>query len=163
VHVESWVVFGPAWCLCPGLLNANPGVPKSNPLADKASKAWLDLGRYAREVLATQESRRFVLGFTLWGLLMRLWKRLSATMSYVGRGLLHLLFRTDSLYIVVARQDHEQIGGRREVLQSAKAAEPARAAANFTPDSHADTAGTAQKRRGAVSLQRSQLPMTTPL
>ncbi|PZC89281.1 hypothetical protein A1F95_10409 [Pyrenophora tritici-repentis] len=36
-----------------------PGELKSNPLADKASKAWLDLGRYAREVLAAQDSRRF--------------------------------------------------------------------------------------------------------
>jgi hypothetical protein len=49
-----------------------PGELKSNPLADKASKAWLDLGRYAREVLAAQDSRRFVLGFTLCGSLMRL-------------------------------------------------------------------------------------------
>ncbi|KAF1362355.1 hypothetical protein EJ07DRAFT_163618 [Lizonia empirigonia] len=39
-----------------------PGELKSNALADKASKAWLDLGR-----------RRFVLGFTLCGSLMRLW------------------------------------------------------------------------------------------
>jgi hypothetical protein len=29
-----------------------PGELKSNPLANVASKAWLDLGRYAREVLA---------------------------------------------------------------------------------------------------------------
>ncbi|KAJ4333150.1 hypothetical protein N0V95_009496 [Ascochyta clinopodiicola] len=49
------------------------GELKSNALADKASKAWLDLGRYAREVLAAQDSRRFVLGFTLCGSLMRLW------------------------------------------------------------------------------------------
>ncbi|KAF1934957.1 hypothetical protein EJ02DRAFT_487765 [Clathrospora elynae] len=50
-----------------------PGELKSNPSADKASKAWLDLGRYAREVLIAQDSRRFVLGFTLCGSLMRLW------------------------------------------------------------------------------------------
>jgi len=50
-----------------------PGELKSNPLADIASKAWLDLGRYAREVLAAQDSRRFVLGFTLCGSRMRLW------------------------------------------------------------------------------------------
>src|SRR5258708_5973870 len=36
---------------------------KSNPSADKASKAWLDLGTYAREVLAAQDTRRFVWGF----------------------------------------------------------------------------------------------------
>ncbi|KAF1358632.1 hypothetical protein EJ07DRAFT_122543 [Lizonia empirigonia] len=51
-----------------------PGELKSNPSADKASKAWLDLGRYAREVLAAQDSRRFVLGFTLCGSFMRLWE-----------------------------------------------------------------------------------------
>ena len=51
-----------------------PGELKSNPSADKASKAGLDLGRYAREVLAAQDSRRFVLGFTLCGSHMRLWE-----------------------------------------------------------------------------------------
>ncbi|CAI0652176.1 unnamed protein product [Colletotrichum noveboracense] len=50
-----------------------PGELKSNPSADTASKAWLDLGRYAREVLAAQDTRRFVLGFTLCGSLMRVW------------------------------------------------------------------------------------------
>lgn len=60
-----------------------PGELKSNPLADKTSKAWLDLGRYAREVFAAQDSRRFVLGFTLCGSLMRLWEfdRLGGTSS----------------------------------------------------------------------------------
>ncbi|KAF1359118.1 hypothetical protein EJ07DRAFT_120978 [Lizonia empirigonia] len=51
-----------------------PGELKSNPFADTASKAWFDLGRYAREVLAAQDSRRFVLGFTLCGSRMRLWE-----------------------------------------------------------------------------------------
>ncbi|KAH7016362.1 uncharacterized protein B0I36DRAFT_396657 [Microdochium trichocladiopsis] len=51
-----------------------PGELKSNPLADKASKAWLDLGTYAREVLAAQDTRRFVLGFTICGSLMRIWE-----------------------------------------------------------------------------------------
>ncbi|EKV06646.1 hypothetical protein PDIG_76560 [Penicillium digitatum PHI26] len=50
-----------------------PGELKSNPAADTASKAWLDLGRYAREVFAAQDTRRFVLGFTLCGSLMRIW------------------------------------------------------------------------------------------
>ncbi|KAF6793433.1 hypothetical protein CSOJ01_13904 [Colletotrichum sojae] len=50
-----------------------PGELKSNPSADTTSKAWLDLGRYAREVLAAQDTRRFVLGFTLCGSLMRVW------------------------------------------------------------------------------------------
>ena len=47
---------------------------KSNPSADKASKAWLDLGAYAREVLAAQDTRRFVLGFTICGSFMRIWE-----------------------------------------------------------------------------------------
>ena len=51
-----------------------PGELKSNPSADTASKAWLDLGRYAREVLAAQDTRRFVLGFTICGSLMRIWE-----------------------------------------------------------------------------------------
>jgi hypothetical protein len=50
-----------------------PGELKSNPSADRPSEARLDLGRYAREVLAAQETRRFVLGFTLCGSLMRIW------------------------------------------------------------------------------------------
>ncbi|ORY58515.1 uncharacterized protein BCR38DRAFT_527535 [Pseudomassariella vexata] len=51
-----------------------PGEVKSNPSANIASKAWLDLGRYAREVLTAQDTRRFVLGFTLCGSLMRIWE-----------------------------------------------------------------------------------------
>ncbi|KAJ5987637.1 hypothetical protein N7522_011885 [Penicillium canescens] len=50
-----------------------PGELKKNPAADTASKAWLDLGRYAREVLASQDTRRFVLGFTICGSFMRTW------------------------------------------------------------------------------------------
>ena len=50
-----------------------PGELKSAPSADKASEAWLDLGRYAREVLSAKDSRRFVLGFTICGSLMRVW------------------------------------------------------------------------------------------
>ncbi|GJC89526.1 hypothetical protein ColLi_12364 [Colletotrichum liriopes] len=50
-----------------------PGELKSNPSADTVSKAWLDLGRYAREVFVSQDNRRFVLGFTLCGSLMRVW------------------------------------------------------------------------------------------
>ncbi|KAH7635593.1 hypothetical protein B0T09DRAFT_298280 [Sordaria sp. MPI-SDFR-AT-0083] len=62
-----------------------PGELKSNPSADIASKAWLDLGRYAREVFVqdTQDSRRFVLGFTICGSFMRIWEfdRLGAIAS----------------------------------------------------------------------------------
>ncbi len=50
-----------------------PGELKSNPSADIPSEARLDLGRYAREVLAAQDTRRFVLGFTLCGSFMRIW------------------------------------------------------------------------------------------
>ncbi|KAI1839917.1 hypothetical protein JX266_013876 [Neoarthrinium moseri] len=51
-----------------------PGELKNNPAADKASEAWLDLGRYAREVLRADDTRRYVLGFTLCGSRMRLWE-----------------------------------------------------------------------------------------
>jgi len=51
-----------------------PGELKSNPSADNASKVWLDLGTYAREVLVVQDIRRFVLGFTICGSLMRIWE-----------------------------------------------------------------------------------------
>ncbi|KAL2164299.1 hypothetical protein VTH06DRAFT_3515 [Thermothelomyces fergusii] len=50
-----------------------PGELKSNPSADTSLQAWLDLGRYVREVFAAQNTRRFVLGFTLCGSLMRIW------------------------------------------------------------------------------------------
>ncbi|KAK4131096.1 hypothetical protein BT67DRAFT_389147 [Trichocladium antarcticum] len=49
-----------------------PGELKSNLSADIPSDAWLDLGRYVREVFAAQ-TRRFVLGFTLCGSFMRVW------------------------------------------------------------------------------------------
>ncbi|CAH0051591.1 unnamed protein product [Clonostachys solani] len=45
-----------------------------NPKADTASIAWIDLVRYVREVFGAQENRRFVLGFTLCGSLMRVWE-----------------------------------------------------------------------------------------
>jgi hypothetical protein len=49
------------------------GELKSNPGADTASTTWRDLGRYAREVLTAQDTRRFALGFTLCGSVLRLW------------------------------------------------------------------------------------------
>ncbi|EGD97755.1 FunK1 protein kinase [Trichophyton tonsurans CBS 112818] len=48
-----------------------PGELKNDP--DYETQSRKDIGRYAREVLATQDSRLFVLGFTLCGSLMRLW------------------------------------------------------------------------------------------
>lgn len=50
------------------------GELKSNPKEDPVSKTWRDLGRYAREVLTAQDTRRFALGFTLCGPSMRLWE-----------------------------------------------------------------------------------------
>jgi hypothetical protein len=88
-----------------------PGELKRNPLADTASKAWLDLGRYAREVLAAQDTRRFVLGFTLCGSLMRLWQfdRLGGIASS------QFNIHDDALQFVSAilaflRMDKEQLG-----------------------------------------------------
>jgi len=49
-----------------------PGKLKSNPSANKASKAWLDLRTYAREVLTAQDTHCFVLGFTLYRSLIRI-------------------------------------------------------------------------------------------
>ncbi|KAI0599143.1 hypothetical protein F4775DRAFT_128571 [Biscogniauxia sp. FL1348] len=51
-----------------------PGELKSNPSADTASKAWLDIGRYVREVLSAQDTRRFAIAFTLCGSFMRVWE-----------------------------------------------------------------------------------------
>ncbi|EEH33159.1 hypothetical protein PAAG_04212 [Paracoccidioides lutzii Pb01] len=50
-----------------------PGGLKNDPKYDRKSGAWFDLGRYAREVLAAQDTRHFVLGFTLCGPFLRLW------------------------------------------------------------------------------------------
>ncbi len=49
------------------------GELKSNAVLDGQTPAWLDLATYAREVFRAQD-RRFVLGFTLCGSLMRLWQ-----------------------------------------------------------------------------------------
>ncbi|KAE8152959.1 hypothetical protein BDV25DRAFT_150209 [Aspergillus avenaceus] len=60
-----------------------PGELKSSSDLDTASSTWRDLGRYAREVFSSQQTRRFVLGFTLCGPIMRLWEfdRLGAIAS----------------------------------------------------------------------------------
>ncbi|KAE8155744.1 hypothetical protein BDV40DRAFT_294090 [Aspergillus tamarii] len=50
------------------------GELKRNPKMDTASSTWRDLGRYAREVFAAQDTRRYVLGFTLCGTILRLWE-----------------------------------------------------------------------------------------
>ncbi|EQK99098.1 serine/threonine-protein kinase Sgk2 [Ophiocordyceps sinensis CO18] len=50
------------------------GEMKSNPDEDTLSHTWMQLARYAREVFAAQDARRFVLGFTLCGSLMRVWE-----------------------------------------------------------------------------------------
>jgi hypothetical protein len=51
-----------------------PGELKSNPREDNHSSTWLDLVRYAREIFSAQDTRRFVLGFTLCGSTMRIWE-----------------------------------------------------------------------------------------
>jgi hypothetical protein len=51
-----------------------PGELKSNPNTDRRTDTWLDLARYARHVLTAQDTRRYVLGFTLCGSIMRLWE-----------------------------------------------------------------------------------------
>ncbi|KAI1769144.1 hypothetical protein GGR53DRAFT_474645 [Hypoxylon sp. FL1150] len=51
-----------------------PGELKSNPDDDQKDGAWFDIGRYVREVFAAQDTRRFVLAFTLCGPLMRVWE-----------------------------------------------------------------------------------------
>ncbi|WVO16188.1 hypothetical protein L204_103859 [Cryptococcus depauperatus] len=51
-----------------------PGELKSDPSADTTNETRFVLGRYAREVLSAQDTRRFVLGFTLCGSLMRVWE-----------------------------------------------------------------------------------------
>jgi len=60
-----------------------PGELESNSATAMLSNSWLDLGRYAREVLAAQDTRRFVLGFTICGPLMSIWEfdRLGAVAS----------------------------------------------------------------------------------
>ncbi|KAK5998909.1 hypothetical protein PT974_01293 [Cladobotryum mycophilum] len=50
------------------------GELKKNVAGDTASNAWFDLARYMREIFAHQDNRRFVLGFTLCGPLMRVWE-----------------------------------------------------------------------------------------
>ncbi|KAI1187031.1 hypothetical protein F5B17DRAFT_338209 [Nemania serpens] len=50
-----------------------PGELKSDPKADVDKSTWYDIGRYVREVLIAQDTRRFVLGFTLCGSRLRVW------------------------------------------------------------------------------------------
>lgn len=58
--LDSW-----SHIIVPGELKKNTG--------DDGLKSWLDLARYVREVFYTQDTRRFVLGFTLCGPIMRIW------------------------------------------------------------------------------------------
>ncbi|KAI9761206.1 MAG: hypothetical protein M1840_002006 [Geoglossum simile] len=51
-----------------------PGELKSNPNIDRHNDTWLDLAKYARHVLTAQETRQFVLDFTLCGSIMQLWE-----------------------------------------------------------------------------------------
>lgn len=49
------------------------GEVKGNPRADRASIAWVDLAKVVKEVFSSDDTRRFVFGFTLCGSLMRIW------------------------------------------------------------------------------------------
>ena len=53
------------------------------PNQDNREKTWLSVLKYVREIFRSQDSRRFILGFTLSGSIMRLWEfdRLGATSS----------------------------------------------------------------------------------
>lgn len=49
------------------------GQLRNNSDSDGNKRAWLDFGRYAKEVISAHDGRRFVLGFTLFGSMMRFW------------------------------------------------------------------------------------------
>ncbi|KUL91151.1 hypothetical protein ZTR_00757 [Talaromyces verruculosus] len=49
------------------------GQLRNNADSDGNPRAWLDFGRYAKEVISAHDGRRFVHGFTLFGNLMRFW------------------------------------------------------------------------------------------
>ncbi|KAH6607062.1 hypothetical protein Trco_003375 [Trichoderma cornu-damae] len=51
-----------------------PGELQSNPAADTSTEAWISLAMYVQEVFSAQDTRRFVLAFTLCGPNMRLWE-----------------------------------------------------------------------------------------
>ncbi|CAD6454337.1 86454505-3836-429b-94a0-5ea2f7e49227 [Sclerotinia trifoliorum] len=51
-----------------------PGELKSNRAEDNHRHTWLGLMKYVREVFRAQDTRRFVMGFTICGSLMRLWR-----------------------------------------------------------------------------------------
>lgn len=50
-----------------------PGELKATKQDDRIGSGWNDRGKYVREVFGAQESRRFVLGFSLCGSTMRAW------------------------------------------------------------------------------------------
>ncbi|KAK3369484.1 hypothetical protein B0T24DRAFT_708101 [Lasiosphaeria ovina] len=81
----------------------------SNPKADSDSRTGLDLGRYAREVLTAQDTRRFVLVFTICGHLMQVWEfdRLGGTASQ------HFDVNKDGL------RDEEQLGFDPTIITTA--------------------------------------------
>ncbi|KAI8963086.1 hypothetical protein F5Y11DRAFT_320816 [Daldinia sp. FL1419] len=51
-----------------------PGELKSNTNEDQYTGAWFSIGKYVREVFFAQDTRRFVLAFTLCNSLMRVWE-----------------------------------------------------------------------------------------
>ncbi|KAF2452271.1 serine/threonine-protein kinase Sgk2 [Lineolata rhizophorae] len=51
-----------------------PGELKSSLDEDRPSAAWQDIGRCVKKIFAVQDTRHFILGFTLCGSMMRLWE-----------------------------------------------------------------------------------------
>ncbi|KAH7011997.1 hypothetical protein B0J12DRAFT_778670, partial [Macrophomina phaseolina] len=96
-----------------------PGELKNNPGLDTVLKTWLHLGTYAREVLAAQDTRRFVLGFTLCGSIMRLWEfdRVGCIASPpfdINKDGLRFV----SVVLGYLRMDEEQLGFDPTILKS---------------------------------------------
>lgn len=51
-----------------------PGQIRSKPPARAIEPSWLDFAVYAKEIMAAQDNRRFLLSFTLYGSVMRVWQ-----------------------------------------------------------------------------------------
>lgn len=95
------------------------GELKDSPKADNRVGSWIHVARYAREVFAAQDERRFVLGFTLCGSLMRLWSfdRLGGIASErfdVNRNPLELI----TIVLGFLMMNNEQLGYDPTIVKS---------------------------------------------
>lgn len=70
----DWPQGHPGFPYITGCKSLRPKSLKSNPQVDGHSKSWFEIVRYNRKVLAAQDTRCFLLGYTLCGLVMRLWE-----------------------------------------------------------------------------------------